>query len=969
MSRDTPITVELAEDLAALPEALRQEAVRVYEGWEAAEGWAPRAGQVLRVLAVSRFVAATARRDPERFRALLASGDLERPYGSAEMAERVAIAVRGCDSEPGLMRALRRLRAWEMVRIAWRDLSGSAGLDETLRDLTELAEHCVERALEWAYAQACQRHGVPRNATGEAQRMVVLGMGKLGGGELNFSSDIDLIFAYPEKGVTDGRRGLDNSQFFIRLGQRLIRLLNEPTADGFVFRVDMRLRPFGEAGPLVTSFDAMEDYYQQHGRDWERYALIKARPIAGDVAAGEALIQRLRPFVYRRYLDFGAIEALRKMKTMINDEIRRRNLGDNIKLGAGGIREVEFIGQAFQLIRGGRDTDLQQRSIQRVLRLLGDKGLLPAPAVEKLLAAYGFLRRSENRLQMMDDRQTHSLPTEATERARLAFAMGYRDWSGFARQLEAHRLAVRSEFDRVFASPQLETPGTDQGEQGLVAVLNALWRGGLDPARAHQALAQAGFREPVASYAALDRFRAGRAYRLNTPLGRARLDRLMAPLISAAAQSSDPDTVLGRLLALLEAIAQRSVYVALLVENPLALSQLVRLTAASAWIAEYLTRHPILLDELLDPRTLYAPLDKAGLARELIEQLGHVSADDLEGQMERLRQFKQANVLRVAAADVTGVLPLMQVSDQLTWIAEVVLAQVAELCETQLVGKYGRPRCIVDGQVYRPGLAIIGYGKLGGIELGYGSDLDIVFLHDSAGEAQHTDGSRVVDNGVYFARLGQRIIHMLTAYTPAGILYEVDARLRPSGQSGLLVSPLQAFEAYQRKEAWTWEHQALVRARMVVGTPAMGEAFARIRREILTQPREQGTLRKAVREMRERMWEELGSALESRFDIKHDPGGITDIEFMVQYSVLAHAHDHPALCEYTDNIRILDGLAQGALIPVDDAQALKDIYRLYRDRVHALSLQGASSVVSAVEFREQRDRVRRLWREWLAPEG
>jgi glutamate-ammonia-ligase adenylyltransferase len=967
MSPDTPSAGEIAEALGDLPEALRQEVAQACEAWEGLDGGAPRAGEMLRVWAASRFVAFAARHDPGQFRALLASGDLDRVYGPGEMAARVGGAVQGCDSEPGLMRALRRLRGREMLRIAWRDLSGSAGLDETLRDLTELAEHCVDRALDWAYDQACRRHGVPRNAAGEAQRMVVLGMGKLGGGELNFSSDIDLMFAYPDKGATDGRRGLENSQFFIRLGQRLIRLLNEPTQDGIVFRVDMRLRPFGEAGPLVASFDAMEDYYQEHGRDWERYALIKARAIAGDLPAGESLIQRLRPFIYRRYLDFGAIEALRKMKTMINDEIRRRALGDNIKLGAGGIREVEFIGQAFQLIRGGRDTDLQQRSIQRVLRVLGGKGLLPQHAVEKLLAAYRFLRRSENRLQMRDDRQTHVLPTEVAERERLAFAMGYPDWAGYLRQLEVHRLDVRSEFDRVFASPQLETPGAE-GEEGPSGVLNTLWRGGLDPAQARGALEQAGFREPGEAHAALERFRAGRAYRLNTPLGRARLDRLMPLLISAAGQSTDPDAVLPRLLALLEAIAQRSVYMALLVENPLALSQLVRLTAASAWIAEYLTHHPILLDELLDPRALYAPLDKAGLARELKEQLGHVPEHDLEGQMERLREFKQANVLRMAAADVTGVLPLMQVSDQLTWIAEVVLAQVSELCETQLARRYGRPRCSVDGQAYPPGFAIIGYGKLGGIELGYGSDLDIVFLHDSMGEAQHTDGARAVDNGVFFARLGQRIIHMLTAYTPAGILYEVDARLRPSGKSGLLVSPLQAFESYQRTEAWTWEHQALVRARMVVGGPRMGEAFARIRREILTQARDLGALRKAVREMRARMWEELGSASESRFDIKHDPGGITDIEFMVQYSVLAHAHAHPALCEYTDNIRILDGLAQCALIPAHDAQALKDIYRLYRDRVHALSLQGAPSMVSAAEFREQRDRVRRLWREWIDPD-
>ena len=508
--------------------------------------------------------------------------------------------------------------------------------------------------------------------------------------------------------------------------------------------------------------------------------------------------------------------------------------------------------------------------------------------------------------------------------------------------------------------PQFDESSDSEREATVVSLKN-LWDGVLDEPHAVQVLEHIGYQRPAEAYNAITRHREGRFYRLNRALGRERMDRLMPLLIAAAGQADDPDAVFSRLLTLVEGIAQRSVYLALLAEHPMALSQLVKLSAASPWIAQHLSRYPILLDELLDPRHLYSPPEKDGLQKEIASDLSQIAPDDMEVLMDRLRQFKQANVLRVAAADVMGALPIMKVSDRLTWLAEVVLSAALGICMQQLVAKYGRPRCVIQGKPYQPGFAIIAYGKLGGIELGYGSDLDIVFLHDSRGERQYTDGKKSVDNAVFFSRLGRRVIHVLTTFTPAGVLYEVDSRLRPSGASGLLVSSLQAYEDYQRKEAWTWEHQALVRARMVAGDLRIGETFDRVRRGILVLPRDPEVVRREVRQMRERMWEGLSKTSAKWFDLKQDPGGIADIEFMVQYCVLTNAHIFPSLSVYTDNIRILESLASCGLLSTQDAQALMDIYREYRDRVHALSLQGEPEVVSAVEFQQSRARVKELW--------
>jgi glutamate-ammonia-ligase adenylyltransferase len=940
-----------------------------------------------RVWAASSFVVQSCIQAPALLTDLIDSGDLGAAYGEYSYGERLAGVLRSVESEETLRGRLRHFRRREMVRIAWRDLAGWAGLAETLADLSALAVACIDQALLWLEARLTLELGVPWGETsGTRQGLVVIGMGKLGAGELNFSSDVDLIFAYPEEGHTRpvgllipqevphpspppraegnlaksgliGARGaVSNEEYFTALARRLIQVLHVPTADGFVFRVDMRLRPFGDSGPLVMGFDAMEEYYQAHGREWERYAWIKAAVVAGDRAAGARLMAALRPFVYRRYLDFSAFESLRAMKALIEAEVNRKGMADNIKLGAGGIREIEFIGQAFQLVRGGRETELQERSILTVLERLVAADYLPAYVGAELAEAYRFLRRTENRLQEHGDQQTHRLPGDSEGRERLAMAMEYGDWSDFARDLNRHRRRVQGHFEQVFAAPQ-----TEEAVGGAAMELAQVWIGTLRGEAAQRVLAVSGFAKAEEALSQLTRFRESTGCRHLSAQGRGRLDHLMPLLIGAAGQSAYAEATLARLLGLLEKIARRTTYLSLLAENPMALSQLVRLCAASSWIAALLTRHPLLLDELLDPRSLYAPLKRAALEAELAAALARVGAEDLEQQMEALRHFQQANVLRVAAADVAGVYPLMVVSDHLTEIAEVAIDAALRLARGHLVARHGQPRCRIEGEMVEPGFAVIGYGKLGGIELGYGSDLDLVFLHGSEGEELGTQGAKPVDNNIFFARLGQRIIHMLTAHTPAGVLYEVDMRLRPSGASGMLVSSLAAFAEYQRHAAWTWEHQALVRARAVAGEPAVTERFAAVRREVLGRPRDGAQLRREVREMRERMRAELGQHQSDRFDLKQDAGGIADIEFMVQYGVLAWAHTYPELLCYTDNIRLLEALAQAGLMAARDSAVLSDIYRAYRVKVHQLTLLQEPAVVDAESFAEERAAVLRLW--------
>ncbi|BAO45706.1 bifunctional [glutamate--ammonia ligase]-adenylyl-L-tyrosine phosphorylase/[glutamate--ammonia-ligase] adenylyltransferase [Thiolapillus brandeum] len=904
--------------------------------------------ELKQVWQASDFVAQLCLRQPDWLLELADSGLLERALAPEELAGQLRDILEGVTEEAALLQRLRQFRQRQMLRIIWRDISRKAPLEETLEDLSELADQCIRQALDYLTIWANSRYGTPRNAEGEPQRLVVLGMGKLGARELNLSSDIDLIFTFPAHGQTDGRRPLSNEQFFSRLGRSLIKALGAQTEDGFVFRVDMRLRPFGEAGPLALSFGAMETYYSSQAREWERYAMIKARPITGESVYQDQLLGILRPFVYRRYIDFGAIDAIRDMKRRIQAEMHKRGMDANIKLGQGGIREIEFIGQAFQLVHGGRDRDLQLRPILKVLGLLQKKGLMGEREVRELTRAYTFLRLAENRLQAWRDEQTHLLPEDDAGRQRLAQSMYFDDWEGFHSVLEEHRRRVEEYFRQVFADTETQCHPLEKA-----------WLAE-DEAEAARLLEGIGYEQAEKVLEQLQDFRSSHACRVLSEAARHKLDRLMPMLMEHISRVTNPDLTLVRLLELLQAIVQRTAYMDLLLENPQVLEQLVRLGSESRWVVSQLVRYPVLLDELLDPRRLYAPLRREELKQELQTLLGRIDPDDLEQQMERLRQFAAGNRLRTAAADITGAIELMVVSDYLTEIAEVVLEQVLELAWNYLVQRHGRP-----GGVSGRGFSVLGYGKLGGVELGYGSDLDLVFLHgDYPGNAV-TDGRKSVPNDVFYARLGQRMVHLINTRTPSGVLYEVDMRLRPNGNSGLLVASLSGFEKYQLNTAWTWEHQALVRARPVAGEARLGAQIETVRERVLRLPRDAEKLRQEVAAMREKMRTSLDRSREGVFDLKQGKGGITDIEFMVQYAVLKWAGKYPALTAWTDNTRLLETLVETGVMDPSVGEALVLAYQRFRDTYHHLALQEQPGQIEDGRMDAERQQVMAAWEQFF----
>jgi glutamate-ammonia-ligase adenylyltransferase len=781
-------------------------------------------------------------------------------------------------------------------------------------------------------------------------------MGKLGGGELNFSSDVDLVLLFPEHGETDGARGIANEEFFTRLGQALVRLLETPTPEGFVLRVDLRLRPFGDSGPLVSSFAAFEDYLPRHGRDWERYAYVKARPVTSPERYAEIATAAIRPFVYRRYLDYGVFESLREMKALIEREVQRRELADHIKLGPGGIREIEFIVQALQLTRGGRDRRLQTPSLLAALARLAETRLLPPEAAGELEGAYRYLRRLENRLQMLGDAQLHRLPADELSRERIALAMGSPDWRSLLAELDEHRERVSRQF-------RLVVLGRAEPDARAVRIdLGRFWDNQAETAALAESLAAAGFTESAEAARLLLELRASSLVRKLDEPGRKRLQALLPALLADIGRSRAQLPVLRRILAIIEATGKRSAYFALLKENAAARQRLVELVGHGEFLAAQIAAHPLLLDELIDERLLSQPPDRAALARELASRMEQLREEDPEQQVEALRQFQRAAMFRVAVADLRGVLPLMQVSDRLTDIAELIVERALELAWRQITAQFGVPSCGTGAATRAVNLCAVGYGKLGGIELGYGSDLDLVFLHDSEGEHQETVGAaRAIDNQLFFVRLAQRILHLLTMHSAAGRLYEVDVRLRPSGKGGLLVTNIDAFADYQRQEAWTWEHQALLHARAVAGSTQLRARFEEVRLEVLCHHVRRERLREEVRNMRERQRRELARGDAQRFDIKQDPGGIADIEFLAQYWALKWAAEYPPVAMYSDTIRQLESVASADLVPQSSVDVLTRAYRAYRARTHHLSLEGAAPIVPADEFRELRAEVTRLW--------
>lgn len=919
-----------------------------------------------RVFVFSDFVAKSCIRYPDLLNGLIAGSELQRQYHPQNYTQKLKASLAdrpGAVDDAALSNILRRIRLREMVRIAWRDLSGRADLSETMAELSGFADACVEQALALLYHRLCDEYGVPTAADGSRQQLVVLALGKLGGRELNFSSDIDLMFTYPRAGETKGRStSISNEDFFVRLCRRLINIIGATTSDGMVFRVDLRLRPYGESGPLVMSFDALESYLQMQGREWERYAWIKARVIAGDKAAGTRLLERLKPFVYRRYLDFGVFESLRDMKQKIAAEVMRKGMKNNVKLGPGGIREIEFFGQVFQLTRGGVTPVLQQRSIQKVLKMLARENFITPAVYDQLTQAYEFLRNTEHRLQEFSDSQTHKLPTAPLERERLAASLGFENREAFAQHLRRCMQNVHEQFNTLL-QPGDARAAKDQGQEKNNE-LKSLWLGLIEKQPGRMVLSDIGFDKPNEVLALLEHLRMHPATRALSNEGKKRLDNLIPLVLKETGGSDQPLPVLNRIIELVKTIQQRTCYLALLLENPSALAHLVRLAAASPWIVSFVARHPVLLDELLDPRILYTPPQRPELEREVRKYLERAPIHDLEHQMQELCIFKQVNILRVAVADVTGALPLMRTSDHLTAIAETIVNQVLELAWNHLIAKHGIPTCLLDGRSCERGFAVIAYGKLGGIELGYDSDLDLVFLHAGI-EGQTKGGARPIDNAQFFARLGQRVIHILTARTGAGTLYETDMRLRPSGSSGILVSHIEAFMDYQSTRAWTWEHQALVRARFISGDAQLIKRFEQIRKIVLARPRDRSKLQQEVVNMRRRMRKERLNPEPGIFDLKQDKGGIVDIEFLVQYLVLLRSHAYHELLRWTDNVRILETLIETGIIEDHIGRLLKKAYLTYRLAAHRLSLQEKPAKVPADRFYDLRENTQKIWDDFL----
>ena len=905
------------------------------------------AAAMVKVWVASEFVSQHCERCPEILLNLIQSGDLFKSYDETTYREK--LTQKTIETEADLMLVLRHFRRDEMIRLAWRDIADWEELTQTLRELSWLADACIQTALDFLYKQACEKRGTPVLSDGTPQQIVVLGMGKLGAFELNYSSDIDLIFAYAEDGVLPDRKETTYSEFFTRLCQSLVRVLDEITAEGFVFRTDIRLRPFGDSGAIIMTFDGMEHYYQTQAREWERYAMIKARQVAGDFKQGNHLMSMLRAFVYRRYLDYGAFEELRSLKAQITQELRRKDRVDNVKLGRGGIREIEFIGQAFQLIRGGNEKSLQTRGILDVLQRLSELGLLNSDDAQQLTQSYYFLRRVENRIQQFQDKQTHDLPTNEKAKQSMAYVLGYTNWENFLLDLNAVRDRVHAVFDAVFSVSK-----QDEIEQ----LSQKIWKGSGEENELLANLAQYGFENPTESWTAINAFKNEPAIRRLSNKGLGVINRLMPQVIATLQTVSNPDETLKRLLNLFAAVAGRNVYLALLAENPPALAQLLRLSSASSWIGEYLARYPILFDELLDTRSLYEPLLKADLIAQLNHLVTRIDDEDLEALMIALRQFKQVNVLRIAAADIMGVISLMVVSDYLTYLAESIVDCVAKRSWVMMVEKHGYPPECDDEQTK---FAVIGFGKFGGLELSYSSDLDMVFVYDCVDGNAMTNGEKPLSCSQFYARLGQKIRHILDTKLLAGELYEVDMRLRPHGDSGALVTHIKTYEPYLLEHAWTWELQALVRSRFIAGDVTLQQSFEMMRQRVLSLPRDVATLKNEVREMREKMRETLATKAAEKFDLKQSAGGIVDIEFMVQFGVLAYAATSTALTKYTDNVRLLANLQTQGFISENDAKILTTAYCAYRDAGHKRVLQGNKAITTAQEFVELREQVTQIW--------
>lgn len=946
--------------IAPIPEALKTEAEKRTSQWLEALGTAYSGDmdQVKRILCGSDYLYHWAKRKPQWLVDALAA-DL------SSLSAHILNIQQNLDTswpEYEVKQFLRHQRHYWSMQIAVADILQLLPIRQICYLQSVLAEQLINCAQDWSYHQTCQQYGVPVSETGEQQHLLVLAMGKLGGEELNFSSDVDLIFGYPEDGETriseEQRKSIENQVFFMRHGQKLISLLSDNTADGFVYRVDMRLRPYGQSGALVANFNALQDYYLEQGREWERFAMIKARILQAHPHFREQLVNIIRPFSFRRYIDFSVLESIRQLKQKISQELLRKDAQNNIKLGDGGIRELEFIVQSLQLISGGRHPQLQAKNWWQALEALVQQNLLKQEDADELKTAYEFLRKLENCLQIRADKQTQDLPDSDEEKQAVALLMGFTDWQGVQQELEQHQKIVATFFKGLFHDPKEERSHND-----AIPVLEQLLQGQLDSEQQSKTLVQYHLSEETLKE--LQRFRQEFSERKIGARGFARLEQLLPHLVIQASKQKDTDKTLIRSLEVLQGIGRRTAYFEMLAENIPVLEFLVQLVSRSSWLARQLAIYPSLLDELLFPSNFGKQLTKDNLANQLQQAMMRIEMNQTEEQLLALSRFKQSSQFKIAAGDLTRRFDISEVSQQLTDLAEVIMEYLLQLAWNEVTAKHGRPK--QDAGELVKDFLVLGYGKLGGDELGYGSDLDLVFLYqgepDSMTQLTGEQG-KPLELHQFYTRLAQRLVHYLGTRTQQGIMYEVDTRLRPSGRAGMLVSHIDAFEKYQLGEAWTWEHQALVRARPVAGDNGLKDSYLHLRSKVLSCDKREH-LAKDVIKMRKKMRDNLDKTDARLWDIKQGSGGLVDIEFLVQYWALKYSKqllEKYAVNELPfNNVDWLQLLAGNDLIDKNTRDCMMENYRLLRDIANARALQNQPALLPKDELTEERQAIVDLW--------
>ena len=917
--------------------------------------------EVKSICYASSFIKRVCISQPEWLFKLLAEDALHQDYDHDVYRQLLNPVFLAADSVENLQQQIRKLRTASFARIAWRDLQGYATVQQTLEELSTFADICLQGTLQWCFEWMKSRPFANEFVKSLQQNIVIFALGKLGGRELNFSSDVDIVFAHADDGNFTQEQSAKASEFYLKVIQLFIKILSEQTQDGFVFRVDTRLRPFGESGALLPSFLAIDQYFQTHGRDWERYAWMKARVIAGDMQIGEQFLHEVMPFIYRRYLDYGAMQSLREMKLLIDKKARLNSDKEDLKIGVGGIREIEFITQMFQLTYGGRNSSLRIQSTLKGLQQLKAQGLLSADWVNNLTTAYLFLRKAENALQLREDQQIHTLPIKEEEKNHFAYLVNFQNWQEFYAQYKHHIKVVNDLFQSI-----LNIKG-DQNEESESDELESVWKQ-IDEQEYCLAILSKYFSTTADNiYQNLNSFKQSSRVQKLIPVARNRLDAFMPIFLQELQVFDEPISIFDRFLNLLKQIVQRSTYISLLIENKNKLSKIFTLIKASPWIAEYLSTHPLLIDEVLSMGEAYEPPSLIEMQQQLSLNVENFD-NELDKYMDALREFKHSQVIQIAAADIVENYSIMKVSTHLSWLAEVCINSAVEHANIELIKKYGEPRCVLHGEAFVPEVLIVEYGKLGGLELGYGSDLDIVFLHNSVGEECETQGNKKIHNDIFFTRLIQRSIHILTTVTSNGKVFDADLRLRPHGESGPIITSLKAYENYLLNDAWLWEHQALVRARAVTNSSKLLDEFNHIRKKVLCQTRVLEDVRASVLEMRDKMLNASKNNLSSVFNIKKDVGGVVDIEFMVQFLVLSYSHKFPQICKRTDNVRILEDCAEVGLIEINQASILKEIYLKYRKYLHQLNLQLLPETVDQALFEQERQVVKKNWTSLLHSE-